>query len=297
MLRVRQLIWLGSDYAYLLVQLSPFSTWYRTVSKYEFQASHQENETQDIQSRESKKEEGLPVYFRSKMWTALHTLKQMVLQRYGWSGVFDRNEDGYWYVDITLAINDTRRFLSDETIADERIGSIRAASFALWGLEAAIREMESKEVKQLNEVFPRKIDVYGSTNENWDYLWAHKPAIVGIDTEGNQQSPPVLLQVATDDYTILEAPRGGTLSRHAKRLLSDDSIIKVFCDNFSHRDKISLGIDKLSMPADLTIGPVVDLEAVAARLLGPVKTPRGLSKIVTMSGLCGNDIKIGKLKG
>lgn len=227
----------------------------------------------------------------------LQILKQSVLQKYGWSGQFDRNQDGYWYVDVALAINDTRRFLSDETTDDKRKGHTNAASVALKGLEDVINEMESKQVKQLFQVFPQKIDVYNSTNKNWAYFWTHKPAIVGIDTEGNQKSPPVLLQIATDDYTILEVPKGQALSRHAKRLLSDDSITKVFCDNFSHRDKLCLGIDKKSIPVDLTDGPIVDLEAITSGLLGPVQVPRGLSKIVTMSGLCGIEVRIGKLKG
>jgi hypothetical protein len=42
--------------------------------------------------------------------------------------------------------------------------------------------------------------------ENWTYFWQHKRAMVGIDTEGNQSTSPVLLQIATLDYAILEVP-------------------------------------------------------------------------------------------
>lgn len=208
-----------------------------------------------------------------------------MLQRYGWSAEFSKDDDtGYWTCTVTVARNDRRRFVSNdkspETIAGQKLGQMAASAVALEGLKSEIEKQERKPVKELAQVFPERIDVYESNEENWRYFWNHKPAIVGIDVEGNQLAPPVLVQIATDKYTIIEAPRG-KISTDLERLLRDESIVKVFCDNFGHKDKKCLGINKIS--EDLTDGHLVDLEAVTAKLLGPVSVARGLSRIVTLS--------------
>jgi hypothetical protein len=62
-----------------------------------------------------------------------------------------------------------------------------------------------------------------------------RPERVGIDTEGIQMSPPLLIQVAYRDprsgkvVVILEAPRNGRLSQELVELLGDGSVTKVFC--------------------------------------------------------------------
>jgi hypothetical protein len=215
-------------------------------------------------------------------------LAQKVCQRYGWSAVFDKDRDDghYWTCTVTVGFNDKRRFISEDTSsldseAGRKQGTAAASQTALEGLKEEIEREEAKPVKELVQVFFEKIDIYESNQENWEYFWKHKPAMVGIDTEGNQISPPVLVQISTDEYTIIEVPQAGRLSKDLSRLLSDDSIVKVFCDNFSHKDKLSLGLTEI--PADLTVGHIVDLEAIAAKLLGPVKVARGLSRIVTLS--------------
>jgi hypothetical protein len=186
-----------------------------------------------------------------------------------------------------VALHDTRRvFVSDcrepDTTKQGRKQGVAAASAAaLEGLKDVIESQESKPVKELGDVFPVPIDVYESTNENWDYFWKHKPAVVGIDVEGNQMYPPVLVQISVDDYTILEAPRNGKMSLHLARLLRDEGVVKVFCDNFAHKDKLCLGIEQI--PSDLTVGHLVDLEAIASNLLGPVKAARGLARIVGLA--------------
>jgi len=118
------------------------------------------------------------------------------------------------------------------------------------------------------------------------------------------------------------------LSYNLRRLLADDTITKVFCDNFSHGDKKSLGVyyvpDATTATGSATAnatdddnqqqqqqrqrrkpfseGPVVDLEVLAAELLGETKVPRGLSKILTLldvpPGLSkDNVLRIGKPSG
>lgn len=222
-------------------------------------------------------------------------LAQNVSQRYGWSTVIERN-DGFWTCTVTVGLNDQHRFVSSETCLDttqerRKQGVAAASQAALDGLCEEIERHEAKPEKSLGEVFPQPINIYESNRETWDYFWKHQPAAVGIDTEGNQISPPVLVQISTDDYTIMEVPHNGRLSNDLSRLLSEDRIVKVFCDNYAHNDKRSLGLTDI--PVDLTVGPVVDLEDMAAQLLGPVKVARGLPRIVTLC-LPELNVRIGK---
>lgn len=216
---------------------------------------------------------------------SLQHLKQNVLQKYGWSAKFDTDQQGCWCAEVTVGICDTRRYTSGErsdpeSDAGRKQGQRAVSQVALDGLSAEIQKMESLPVKTLAEVFPNPIDVYNSNSENWRWFWDHKPRIVGIDVEGNLKAPPVLVQISVDEYTILEAPRK-TISTHLRRLLADESVIKVFCDNNSHKDKKSLGLDVRDYK-DFINGHIVDLEALAARCLGPVSACRGVCRIVSL---------------
>ena len=215
----------------------------------------------------------------------LQELKQKILQKYGWCAKFDVNENGEWYAEVILGPDDLRRFTSSNTLPADthdgrKKGILAAAQVAIDGLREDVKLLEALPVKSLVEVFPKRIDVYSSNSENWDWFWNHKPKVVGIDTEGNQISPPVLVQISVDDYTILETPRR-TISKNLRRLLSDDSIVKVFCDNSSHKDKTCLGL-KVHADDDFSCGSIVDLETLAARSMGATAVDRGLPRIVTL---------------
>jgi len=216
-------------------------------------------------------------------------LTQGIAQRYGWSCVIEREDDGRWICTVTVGLKDRHQFASEDTtsVADTqeglKKGTAAASEVALEGLQEEIRRQEAKPVRELTDIFPAPIDVYESNRENWEYFWNHKPAAVGIDVEGNQISPPVLVQISTDDYTIIEAPTRGGLSKDLVRLLRDDSVVKVFCDNFAHKDKICLGLADLIPNNGFIEGHVVDLEALATKVLGPVKVARGLSRIIVLS--------------
>lgn len=238
-------------------------------------------------------------------------LAQQVCQRYGWSAVIEKcHEDGSphygkWTCTVTLGLHEKRTFVcedctspeDDDTVEGRKEGIRQASRVALEGLRDDITRQQAKPVQSLSDIFPTPIDVYESNDENWNYFWQHKPAVVGIDVEGNQISPPILVQISTDDYTILEVPSHQTISKHLQRLLQDTTIVKVFCDNFSHKDKQSLGLVQQSSSdqgADYTTGHIVDLEALASQYLGPVKVPRGLSKIVALILPECQDVLIGK---
>jgi hypothetical protein len=241
-------------------------------------------------------------------------LQQKVCQKYGWSIEFgsssssssssnnndDDDVDGYCIYHVTVITGfdgPPKRFAAShptdkmKIIKDEKAAKSAVSALALEGLAAEIQREEAKPVRELVHVFSaeeRDLDIQDSQlASTWDRFWAHpRPSVVGIDIEGNQISPPVLVQIATNDYVILEVPQKskGGLSQNIQRLLQDDSITKVFCDNFSNKDKKSLGMALLTLPEkdDFTTPPIVDLEFMAMELLGPVKVARGLGKLTTM---------------
>ena len=122
-------------------------------------------------------------------------------------------------------------------------GKAAVLEISLLGIKDIIETEESKETITLNSIFPALITVYNLHSKNcWDQFWTNPPRFVGIDAKGNQISPPVLVQISTESYTILEVPLKGHLSNDLKRLLKTN-ITKVFCDNFSNRDKKCLGLN------------------------------------------------------
>jgi hypothetical protein len=206
--------------------------------------------------------------------------QQQVIQKYGWRANFDTDDDGYWFVDVVVGLNSSR-YHFQSTSKDPKKGKEVVSSSALKTLAESIAIEEAKPVHELKQVFKDQIRIYDSRDaETWPMFWKNKPKVVGIDAEGNQKSPPVLVQISTDEYTILEVPKRG-LSSNLQRLLNDDGIIKVFCDNFSNRDKKCLGLH-VSKESDFTKAPIIDLEVLFGSISGTVKVPRGLSKIVTM---------------
>jgi hypothetical protein len=221
----------------------------------------------------------------------VQVLQQKICQKFGWSCMFDFeqvSEDSQrWCVTVIVGLNETdkRRFVAEKTTSkdDSKLGMADASSAAIRGLQDEINRQDAKQVVDLNQMFQTQIpDIYDSARENWDYFWQHKPSVVGIDIEGNQRCPPVLVQISTDDYAILEVPRKSkSISADLAKLLADESIIKVFCDNNSHKDKTSLGLDR-SLLNDLTTGHIVDLESIAMKVLGPVQVLRGLTRILTL---------------
>jgi len=180
-----------------------------------------------------------------------------------------------------------RTFVTESSFEEDKDGKAAVSELVLEELAAEIAKREALPTKELVQVFESthgKLELLDSKNPTtWKRFWNDPPSVVGIDTEGNSISPPVLIQVSTNDYAILETPRR-TLSDDLMRLLQDDSITKVFCDNFAHKDKKCLGLPVLKGdPAAYKTPPIVDLESLAMDCLGPVKTPRGLGRIVALT--------------
>ena len=239
-------------------------------------------------------------------------LQQKVCQKYGWSLQYSTNDNGQHQVEVVVGFGDKRTFVAPmtttKTAQDDKAAKASISALALEGLAPIIKLEESKPVGDLAQAFsslslsqsPKtkssksdggsNITLLNSSHDTWKTFWNERPSVVGVDVEGNQISPPVLVQIATESYTILEVPdyRQRRLSPDLQRLLKDDSIIKVFCDNFAHKDKTSLG---LSLPPvgtgeakyNFAEPPIVDLESVAMKLLGPVKVARGLPRLVNLT--------------
>ena len=242
------------------------------------------------------------------MVSSTQTLNQSVCQKYGWGIRYGTDEDtGDWIVDIFYAIGQCNRYTAPIP-SSEKHGKAVVSAAALLGLKEIIEQEELKQTIALKDIFPDPITAYDSSSKNcWERFWNEPPTCVGIDAEGNQISPPVLIQISTESYTILEVPTNGCLSDNLQRLLETDSITKVFCDNFSNRDKKCLGLsidfeegnnnnnnnnggnehtdtntdNKRDNPL-FTKPPIVDIEILALDLLGPVKVPRGLSKLISL---------------
>ena len=236
------------------------------------------------------------------MASPTQTLNQSVCQKNGWGIQYGADEtNGDWVVDIFYAIGKHNRYTAPVAFGEKK-GKAVVSGIALNDLKELIDKEESKRTFTLQETFPDPITIYDSHSKNcWKRFWNDPPPYVGIDTEGNQISPPVLVQISTESYTILEVPLNGCLSDDLKRLLRTNSITKVFCDNFSNRDKKCLGLDidsedrndrkgSKSMDSNkngktdarlFSKPPIVDIEILALDLLGPVQVPRGLSKLIS----------------
>eukprot|EP00980_Cylindrotheca_fusiformis_P007590 scaffold1580_cov116-Cylindrotheca_fusiformis.AAC.25 len=210
----------------------------------------------------------------------LQQFQQQVIQKYGWWANYDTDDNGCWFVDVIVGFN-AERYRFQSTLRDQKKGKEAVSALAVKTLAEHVAKEEGKPAQHLDQVFKDPIQIYDSKKDGtWDMFWQNKPSVVGLDVEGNQISPPVLVQISTDEYTILEVPQRG-LSSNLERLLDDNSIVKVFCDNFSNKDKMCLGLHFLE-ETDFTKPPIVDIEVLFGSISGNVKVPRGLSKLVSM---------------
>jgi hypothetical protein len=190
-----------------------------------------------------------------------------------------------------------RVFVSDDVSdgaskAGVKKGHAAAAAVAIAGLRDIVYAANSKQKLTIEEAFGVTFDhtcFVESGPEGWAKLWEINPTEVFIDVEGNQVTPPVLVQVCVPfrnvyDVTneqphrslcLLEIPNIHGLSDDMRRLLGDQSITKVFCDGTSGADRRSLGIDDSDN--------YVDLEGIASSLVGATGVQRGLARIMNLA--------------
>lgn len=234
---------------------------------------------------------------------ATQELEQSICQKFGWSARYfkicdkeDQN-DGCWAVEVTTALDCRQTFVSNDKSSDttkgRKTGKRAAAQVALEGLKPTVeRELKKPIVRGLNAAMGylfAETRIVESSPAIWREFWSNPPDAVGVDVEGNSLTPPVLVQIATDDLVILEIPSQVGLSIDLQRLLDDESIIKVLCDCPSRRDANSLG---------LPVRPdIVDLEVLASSQMGKTNVPRGLSNLLCLTIPVLAGIRISKANG
>ena len=168
-------------------------------------------------------------------------LEQAVCQSLGWAVRYykDAAANGCWAAEVQIGLGRSVSFTSSDTSAatkkGAKVGKRAAAAAALEGLAGTIAAERAKPELSLAVALGQQcfdsVEVQPSSPASWAAFWASSPQVVGIDVEGNQQSPPVLVQIATASLVILEAPASaGALSPNLARLFADDGVTKVFCD-------------------------------------------------------------------
>jgi hypothetical protein len=223
-----------------------------------------------------------------------------------------------WSCTVQLSVSDKRHILSECTNPNPLVGKQEMALIVKEDLAIDIATMESLPMVLIQDAFLKPPEIYSGTFSTWDYFWQHKPTHVGVDVEGHplnfKSQAPVLVQVATLDYVILDIQRDGRLSDNLVKLLKDDSIVKILCDSPNHSDKKSLRLISHDHPPgvassntrsggrngshsqsnrqvndsekidalEYTEGSIIDLEAYASLHLGPLRG-RGLARILTLS--------------
>lgn len=236
-------------------------------------------------------------------------LEQGICGQHGWSSSYFQAPSSRWCVEVRWGVGprNGRVFVSDDVSdgaskAGVKKGHAAAATVAIAGLRDIVYAANSKQTLTIEEAFGEHFDhpstlgislsralrppcFVTSGPEGWAKLWEINPTEVFVDVEGNQVTPPVLVQVCVSFHVfgeqrdrsmcLLEIPNIHGLSDDMRRLLGDQSITKVFCDGTSGADRRSLGIDDSDN--------YVDLEDIASSLVGATGVRRGLARIMNLA--------------
>ena len=227
-------------------------------------------------------------------------LEQGICGQHGWSSSYFQAPSSRWCVEVRWGVGprNGRVFVSDDVSdgaskAGVKKGHAAAAAVAIAGLRDIVYAANSKQTLTIEEAFGAQFDhtcFVMSGPEGWAKLWEINPTEVFVDVEGNQVTPPVLVQVCVpfrnvyDDTTeqphrslcLLEVLNIHGLSDDMRRLLGDPKITKVFCDGTS-------GLDRRSLDRRLIGDNYVDLEDIASSLVGETGVRRGLARIMNLA--------------
>ena len=227
-------------------------------------------------------------------------LEQGICGQHGWSSRYYQDGTMRWCVEVRWGAGprNGRVFVSDD-VSDAgskpgvKKGHAAAATVAIAGLRDIVDAANSKPTQTIEEAYGAHFDSTCSVisgPEGWAQFWwailvgnSGGPTFVAIDVEGNQITPPVLVQVCVHtvhggSLCLLETPNIHGLSGDMIRLLHDQRILKIFCDGTSGADRRSLGID-ISDSGDNQ----VDLEGITSSLMGATGVQRGLARILNLA--------------
>ena len=217
-------------------------------------------------------------------------LEQGICGQHGWSSRYFQDGASRWCVEVRWGAGQREGgiFVSDDVSdagskAGVKKGHAAAATVAIAGLRDIVDAANSKPTQTIEEAYGAHFDsmcVVMSGPEGWAKLWEMNPTYVAIDVEGNQVTPPVLVQVCVStvhggSLCLLEIPNIEGLSDDMIRMLRDKRITKIICDGTSGADRRSLGIDASDNYADL--------EDITSSLMGVTGVQRGLARILNLA--------------
>ena len=218
-------------------------------------------------------------------------LEQGICGQHGWSSRYYQDDASRWCVEVRWGAplpRNGRVFVSDDVSdagskAGVKKGHAAAATVAIAGLRDIVDAANSKPTQTIEEAYGAHFDSTCSVMsgpEGWAQFWKMNPTYVAIDVEGNQVTPPVLVQVCVHtvhggSLCLLETPNIHGLSDDMIRLLRDPNITKIICDGTSGADRRSLGIDASDNYADL--------EDITSSLMGATGVQRGLARILNLA--------------
>ena len=217
-------------------------------------------------------------------------LEQGICGQHGWSSRYFQDGASRWCVEVRWGAGQREGgiFVSDDVSdagskAGVKKGHAAAATVAIAGLRDIVDAANSKPTQTIEEAYGAHFDSTCSVMsgpEGWAQFWKMNPTYVAIDVEGNQVTPPVLVQVCVStvhggSLCLLEIPNIEGLSDDMIRLLRDKRITKIICDGTSGADRRSLGIDASDNYADL--------EDITSSLMGATGVQRGLARILNLA--------------
>ena len=217
-------------------------------------------------------------------------LEQGICGQHGWSSRYFQDGASRWCVEVRWGAGQREGgiFVSDDVSdagskAGVKKGHAAAATVAIAGLRDIVDAANSKPTQTIEEAYGAHFDSTCSVMsgpEGWAQFWKMNPTYVAIDVEGNQVTPPVLVQVCIStvdggSLCLLEIPNIHGLSDDMIRLLRDKRITKIICDGTSGADRRSLGIDASDNYADL--------EDITSSLMGATGVQRGLARILNLA--------------
>ena len=218
-------------------------------------------------------------------------LEQGLLQKFGWVSEYSLTKAEGWIVVVSCGQHGVFEFASNDhspdSIKGRKIGRAAAAAVAVLGLQPIAALEAARQVIHAEQLYQCtfKGKVAQATPEQWVGFWSWRAAqglvaAVAIDCEGFPPQDlgltPMLIQVATDEMILMELPGPQRqLSPDMQKLLSDNSIVKVFCDG-TRSDRRALGL-----PTELS--PTVQcIEDLANQAFGMSKVSRGLCGIASL---------------
>ena len=161
-------------------------------------------------------------------------LEQGICGQHGWSSSYFQAPSSRWCVEVRWGVGprNGRVFVSDDVSdgaskAGVKKGHAAAAAVAIEGLRDIVYAANSKPTLTIEEAFGAQFDhtcFVMSGPLGWAKLWEINPTEVFIDVEGNQVTPPVLVQVCVPFRNVYDVTNEGTFANINQSLFADAAL-------------------------------------------------------------------------